>query len=86
MPSEARLAAYLVLRRTFEQGAFTDRAFHRAALNKLAGKRNSLIVYVRVDMVLPSMLYKGGLPRSFVERITLKRTPAAKGHKPHKKH
>ena len=59
---------------------------NRAALNKLAGKRNSLIVYVRVDMVLPSMLYKGGLPRSFVERITLKRTPAAKGHKPHKKH
>ena len=31
MPSEARAAAYAVLRRTFEQGAFTDQAFHRAA-------------------------------------------------------
>jgi len=30
-PSPARAAAYLVLRRTFEQGAFTDRAFHAAA-------------------------------------------------------
>jgi 16S rRNA (cytosine967-C5)-methyltransferase len=31
MASEARAVAYLVLRRTFEQGAFTDRAFHGAA-------------------------------------------------------
>jgi 16S rRNA (cytosine967-C5)-methyltransferase len=31
MPSEARAAAYAVLRRTFEQGAFTDQAFHAAA-------------------------------------------------------
>jgi 16S rRNA (cytosine967-C5)-methyltransferase len=31
MPSEARAAAYRVIRRTFEQGAFTDRAFHTAA-------------------------------------------------------
>jgi 16S rRNA (cytosine967-C5)-methyltransferase len=31
MPSEARAAAYLVLRRTFEEGAFTDRAFTAAA-------------------------------------------------------
>jgi 16S rRNA (cytosine967-C5)-methyltransferase len=30
-PSPARAAAYAVLRRTFEQGAFTDRAFHAAA-------------------------------------------------------
>ena len=30
-PSPARAAAYTVLRRTFEQGAFTDRAFHAAA-------------------------------------------------------
>jgi hypothetical protein len=59
---------------------------NRAALSKLAGKRNSVTVYVRVDMLLPSALYKAGLPRASVERITLKRTPAAKGHKPHKKH
>jgi 16S rRNA (cytosine967-C5)-methyltransferase len=31
MPSEARVAAYVVIRRTFERGAFTDRAFHHAA-------------------------------------------------------
>jgi 16S rRNA (cytosine967-C5)-methyltransferase len=30
-PAAARTAAYVVLRRTFEQGAFTDRAFHAAA-------------------------------------------------------
>jgi hypothetical protein len=53
---------------------------NRAAVNKLAGKRNSVSVYVRVDMILPSALYKGGLPRASVERITLKRTPAAKSH------
>ncbi len=53
-----------------------------AALNKLAGKRNRVSVYVRVDMFLPSALYKSGLPRVFVERLTLKRTPAAKGHHP----
>ena len=31
MPSEARRVALSVLRRTFEQGAFTDRAFHASA-------------------------------------------------------
>ena len=31
MPSEARAVAYEVLRRTFEHGAFTDRAFQQAA-------------------------------------------------------
>ncbi len=41
MPSEARAAAYLVLRRTFERGAFTDRAFHRAALG-LDGRDRAL--------------------------------------------
>jgi len=30
-PSPARVAAYVTLRRTFEQGAYTDRAFHAAA-------------------------------------------------------
>jgi len=32
MPSEARAAAYRVIRRTFEQGAFSDRAFQTAAV------------------------------------------------------
>jgi 16S rRNA (cytosine967-C5)-methyltransferase len=41
MPSDARLAAYLVLRRTFEQGAFTDRAFHAAAVG-LRGRDRAL--------------------------------------------
>jgi len=58
---------------------------NRAALNKLAGKHNSVSVYVRVDMILPSALYKGGLPRVSVQRITLKRAPGGKGHKAHKK-
>jgi 16S rRNA (cytosine967-C5)-methyltransferase len=31
MPSDARACAHAVLRRTFEQGAFTDRAFHAAS-------------------------------------------------------
>jgi 16S rRNA (cytosine967-C5)-methyltransferase len=41
MPAQARVAAYLVLRRTFEQGAFTDRAFHQAALG-LRGRDRAL--------------------------------------------
>jgi 16S rRNA (cytosine967-C5)-methyltransferase len=41
MASEARTAAYLVLRRTFEQGAFTDRAFHQAA-HGLRGRDRAL--------------------------------------------
>jgi hypothetical protein len=56
-----------------------------AALNKLGGKHNSVSVYVRVDMLLPSALYKGGLPRVFVKRLTLERAPGGKGHKTHKK-
>jgi hypothetical protein len=59
---------------------------NRAALRKLAGKRSKVTVYARVTMVLPSMLYKSGLPRSYVKTITLERTPVAKGHNPHKKH
>ena len=60
---------------------------NHAALKKLAGKGNSLTVTVRVDMLLPSGLYKGGLPRAFVQTITLKRTPGhASKSKRHKKH
>ncbi len=59
---------------------------NHAALAKLAGKRGKVTVYVRVNMILPSMLYKSGLPRSSVKAITLKRTPVAKGHNTHKKH
>ena len=50
MPSEARLAAYLVLRRTFEQGAFTDRAFHRAALT-LRGRDRALAMHLAYGAV-----------------------------------
>ena len=49
---------------------------NRGALNKLAGRRNSVTVFVLVHMVLPSKLYPGGVPRAFVHRITLKRAPA----------
>jgi hypothetical protein len=56
------------------------------ALRKLAGKHNSISVVLRIEMILPSKSLPGGLPRSFVERITLKKTPAGKGHKRHKKH
>jgi hypothetical protein len=43
-------------------------------------------VVLRIEMILPSKSLPGGLPRSFVERITLKKAPAAKGHKHRKKH
>jgi uncharacterized protein YdbL (DUF1318 family) len=52
---------------------------NRTALNKFAGKRNSVTVLLRVDMVLPSSVYPRGVPRSFLEPIKLKRTP--KKHK-----
>ena len=54
MPSEARAAAYGVLRRTFEQGAFTDRAFHQAAAG-LRGRDRALAMrlsYGAVQRVL----------------------------------
>jgi 16S rRNA (cytosine967-C5)-methyltransferase len=50
MPSDARLAAYLVLRRTFEQGAFTDRAFHRAAV-ALRGRDRGLAMHLAYGSV-----------------------------------
>jgi hypothetical protein len=59
---------------------------NHGALSKLAGKHNSVTVVLRLETILPSQNLTGGLPRSFVERITLKRTPLRKGHKPHKKH
>lgn len=55
-----------------------------SSLNKLAGKRNSLAVLVRITMLVPSKNFKGGVPRTFVERLTLKRAPG--GHKKHGKH
>lgn len=55
----------------------------RAGLSKLAGKRSSVPIYVRVDMILPSRLFKGGVPRSFVERVTLTRTTKAIAHTKH---
>ena len=50
MPSEARVAAHVVLRRTFEQGAFTDRAFHRAAA-ALTGRDRSLAMHLSYGAV-----------------------------------
>jgi hypothetical protein len=46
---------------------------NRKALDKLAGKRSSLTLVLRVDLVLPSELYKGGVPRSFLDTIKLER-------------
>jgi hypothetical protein len=57
----------------------------RAAVDRLAGKRNSVTVYVRVDMLLPSALYSGGIPRAFVKPITLKRTARARHKSPKKR-
>jgi 16S rRNA (cytosine967-C5)-methyltransferase len=54
MPSEARAVAYLVLRRTFEHGAFTDRAFQHAAAG-LDGRDRALaqhLAYGAVQRVL----------------------------------
>jgi 16S rRNA (cytosine967-C5)-methyltransferase len=54
MPSEARAVAYLVLRRTFEHGAFTDRAFQHAATG-LDGRDRALaqhLAYGAVQRVL----------------------------------
>jgi hypothetical protein len=42
-----------------------------------AGKRNSVTILLRVDVLLPSNLYRGGVPRS-LERITLERAPKPK--------
>jgi hypothetical protein len=50
----------------------------RAALNKLAGKRSTVTVYVRVQMILPSATVKGGVPRFFEKRVTIKRAPKHK--------
>lgn len=50
MPSEARAVAYLVLRRTFEQGAFTDRAFHSAA-GELSGRDRALAQHLAYGAV-----------------------------------
>ena len=49
---------------------------NRAALAKLAGKRSSVTLVVRIDMVLPSAVLHAGVPRVLVKRITLKRAPA----------
>jgi len=53
------------------------------ALGRLAGKRASVTVLLRIEMILPSKTMPGGLPRAFVERITLRRMPAGSGHKKH---
>ncbi len=59
---------------------------NRAALAKLAGRRSSVTLVVRIDMVLPSAVLRAGVPRVFVKRLTLKKTAATKGHRHRKKH
>ena len=49
-PSPARAAAYAVLRRTFEQGAYTDRAFHAAARG-LAPRDRALAMHLAYGAV-----------------------------------
>jgi hypothetical protein len=51
---------------------------NRKALDKLAGKHSSVTVLLRVDMVLPSELYEGGVPRSFIDAVKLERAPKHK--------
>jgi len=46
---------------------------NRAALAKLAGKRSSVTLVVRIDMIVPSAYLHAGIPRSFVKRVTIKR-------------
>ncbi|MGA2455366.1 MAG: hypothetical protein ABSG93_17795 [Solirubrobacteraceae bacterium] len=55
----------------------------RGALSRLAGRRKSLAVVLRIEMILPSKSLTGGLPRAFVEHITLERAAAGKGGKKH---
>lgn len=52
----------------------------RRALARLAHGRSSLAAILHLNMVLPSRSLKGGLPRAFVERLTLER---AAGHARH---
>ncbi len=48
---------------------------NRAELNRLAGRRSSVTVYVHVSMILPSRLIPGGMPRSFALPVTIRRAP-----------
>lgn len=49
---------------------------NRRAVKKLAGKRASITVLVRVEQILPSKLLPKGFPRLAVKSVALKRTPA----------
>jgi len=51
---------------------------HVTKRNVAAGKRGSVTLLLRGDLVLPSELYKGGVPRSFLDTIMLKRAPKRK--------
>ncbi len=56
---------------------------NRAALAKLAGKRNSVTLTLRLTVHLSSALTPAGETRVIVKRITLKRAPKSHGHKKH---
>jgi hypothetical protein len=73
-----RSLAYVTMRKAAAGRIKLKLHLNRSALAKLTGGRSSATVYVRVNMVLPSALFKGGVPRSFVHRITLKRAPKHK--------
>jgi hypothetical protein len=53
---------------------------NRAQLKRLAGKRHSLTLIVRVNMLLPSKAPHGGVPMSVVKTITLKQGPGKAKH------
>lgn len=53
---------------------------NRAQLKRLAGKRHSLTLIVRVNMLLPSKALRGGDPMSVVKTITLKPGPGKAKH------
>ncbi len=56
---------------------------NRAALAKLAGKRNSLTLTLRLTVHLSSAITPAGETRVIVKRITLKRAQKSHGHKKH---
>jgi hypothetical protein len=73
-----RALGYVTLRNVAAGRLKLKLHLNRSALKQLAGRRSSVTVYVRVNMILPSRLLPGGVPRSFVQRVTLERGPKHK--------
>jgi hypothetical protein len=68
-------AGYVLLRHVAAGRLKVHIRLSRAVLAKLAGKRSSLTLVVRIDMILPSANLHSGVPRVFIKHITIKRTP-----------